>query len=408
MASNINIRIKIRLTVNEHVRHDFIRFLSVSDSITIGDLMDRVNDRLLEDNMEGDIYYVFDEQLDNPFNADTLLGSPLFPSNLLLLYTMIENGSTLFIEARLIANVANVAANANAANVANVANAANVAANVAANAADAADAANAADAVDNQMRVYGRIYVQETGERLNDMILNIPPGNTVAMLINYINTELSRQYLECQVYHMANEEGFQIGENVRLGTANYPLDSQISDVGINDESVLYLNCRIINPFFYNIIHPPQNIQYQIHNTDLNSLMDIYEALMNINHGPNVLDQTINSLNSLNTLVQVLMNPVPIPVLGIGLGNGRMEDVIVGLDRADLDKLRVAIYTDFEERDKHDRDMCSVCFEKFIDSDICRELKCKHLYHQNCIDTWLDEHITCPVCREECGKGVPRL
>jgi hypothetical protein len=381
MASNINIRIKIRLIVNEHTRHEFIRFLSVSDSITIGDLIDQINDRLLEDNMEGDIYYLFDQQLHNPFNEDTLLGSPLFPRNLLLLYTMIETGSTLFIEARLRNDP--------------------IAAPIV--------VANAAPVVENQMRVYGRIYIEDTDERLNDMILNIPPGNTIGMLINYINTELARQYLECQVYHITNEESFQMGEDVRLGTANYPLGSQISDVGIVNNSVLFLHCRIINPFFYNIIHPQQNIDQQIHNMDLNSLLDIYDALITINDQPNVLDQTINSLNSLNTLVQVLINPVQL-VQGPGLGpvNGRMEDVIVGLDKADLDKLRLAIYTEFEDRDKHDRDMCSVCFEKLIDSDICRELKCKHLYHQNCIDKWLDEHITCPVCREECGKGVPRL
>jgi hypothetical protein len=87
---------------------------------------------------------------------------------------------------------------------------------------------------------------------------------------------------------------------------------------------------------------------------------------------------------------------------------RMEDIIVGRDKGDLEKLKLAIYTEFEELEEQDRDMCSVCFEKFVDTDMCRELKCKHLYHQKCIDTWLDEHITCPVCREECGKGVPRL
>jgi hypothetical protein len=77
-----------------------------------------------------------------------------------------------------------------------------------------------------------------------------------------------------------------MGEDVRLGTANYPLDSEISDVGIVNNSVLFLNCRIINPFFYNIIHPQQNID-QIHNMDLNSLLDIYDALITINDQPNV-------------------------------------------------------------------------------------------------------------------------
>jgi hypothetical protein len=150
--------------------------------------------------------------------------------------------------------------------------------------------------------------------------------------------------------------------------------------------------------------------------DLTSALDIYDALMDINNttrqntGQTTLDSTINSLNSLNVLVQALSNPIftNVELLNPQNRNRRMEDVVVALNKDDLDKLRVAIYTDFEGRDENDRDMCSICFDKFIDSDMCRELKCKHLYHQNCIDKWLDEHITCPVCREECGKGVPRL
>ncbi|KAJ4888893.1 putative RING-H2 finger protein ATL12 [Raphanus sativus] len=43
--------------------------------------------------------------------------------------------------------------------------------------------------------------------------------------------------------------------------------------------------------------------------------------------------------------------------------------------------------------------CSVCLSKFEDVEILRLLpKCKHAFHIECIDHWLDQHATCPLCR----------
>lgn len=43
--------------------------------------------------------------------------------------------------------------------------------------------------------------------------------------------------------------------------------------------------------------------------------------------------------------------------------------------------------------------CAVCLFKFEDEEILRLLpKCKHAFHMNCIDKWLEHHSTCPLCR----------
>ncbi|GJN20043.1 hypothetical protein PR202_gb07366 [Eleusine coracana subsp. coracana] len=43
--------------------------------------------------------------------------------------------------------------------------------------------------------------------------------------------------------------------------------------------------------------------------------------------------------------------------------------------------------------------CPVCLEPFADDDGVRVVPaCGHLYHTPCIDRWLDEHNSCPVCR----------
>lgn len=45
------------------------------------------------------------------------------------------------------------------------------------------------------------------------------------------------------------------------------------------------------------------------------------------------------------------------------------------------------------------DYCTICQEDIL-VDIIRELKCKHCFHINCIDTWLIQSKKCPDCRFE--------
>ncbi len=45
--------------------------------------------------------------------------------------------------------------------------------------------------------------------------------------------------------------------------------------------------------------------------------------------------------------------------------------------------------------------CSICLE--VEPDQSRgprlTLPCKHMFHCHCIKTWLNNHTTCPICRE---------
>ncbi|XP_022751716.1 E3 ubiquitin-protein ligase ATL42-like isoform X1 [Durio zibethinus] len=45
--------------------------------------------------------------------------------------------------------------------------------------------------------------------------------------------------------------------------------------------------------------------------------------------------------------------------------------------------------------------CAVCLSKFEDIEILRLLpNCKHAFHINCIDQWLEKHSSCPLCRQK--------
>lgn len=52
--------------------------------------------------------------------------------------------------------------------------------------------------------------------------------------------------------------------------------------------------------------------------------------------------------------------------------------------------------------------CAVCLEEFQEGDTVKVTpQCGHVFHPRCIDTWLINHVTCPVCR--CARiynGIP--
>ncbi|XP_030431915.1 E3 ubiquitin-protein ligase RNF128 isoform X1 [Gopherus evgoodei] len=53
----------------------------------------------------------------------------------------------------------------------------------------------------------------------------------------------------------------------------------------------------------------------------------------------------------------------------------------------------------------DGDSCAVCIEVYKPNDVVRILTCNHLFHKTCIDPWLLEHRTCPMCKLDILKAL---
>lgn len=56
--------------------------------------------------------------------------------------------------------------------------------------------------------------------------------------------------------------------------------------------------------------------------------------------------------------------------------------------------------------------CSICMDNVAKGDEVLILPCKHWFHPPCIEAWLNEHDTCPVCRagitpKEVPQDTPR-
>ncbi|XP_053329722.1 E3 ubiquitin-protein ligase RNF128 isoform X2 [Spea bombifrons] len=53
----------------------------------------------------------------------------------------------------------------------------------------------------------------------------------------------------------------------------------------------------------------------------------------------------------------------------------------------------------------DGDSCAVCIDTYKPNDVVRILTCNHFFHKNCIDPWLLEHRTCPMCKCDILKSL---
>lgn len=42
--------------------------------------------------------------------------------------------------------------------------------------------------------------------------------------------------------------------------------------------------------------------------------------------------------------------------------------------------------------------CSICLNQFKEDDFINILECQHQFHQDCLDKWLVNSKTCPICR----------
>ena len=55
-------------------------------------------------------------------------------------------------------------------------------------------------------------------------------------------------------------------------------------------------------------------------------------------------------------------------------------------------------------DGGDAEDCTVCLETFAVGEACIRVTCKHVFHRDCIETWLKRDVRCPNCRFNLALG----
>ncbi|XP_059821137.1 RING finger protein 150a [Hypanus sabinus] len=74
----------------------------------------------------------------------------------------------------------------------------------------------------------------------------------------------------------------------------------------------------------------------------------------------------------------------------------------------IGKLQVRTIKKGDKETESDFDNCAVCIEGYKPNDVVRILPCRHLFHKTCVDPWLLDHRTCPMCKMNILKalGIP--
>ncbi len=111
------------------------------------------------------------------------------------------------------------------------------------------------------------------------------------------------------------------------------------------------------------------------------------------------------INGLNNIINSLEN---LTFGSISIINYNLDDY----DLNDYDDNNIICTLDDEENSKLNKNIlekdinieCSICLCNLCATNEIIELPCKHIYHENCIMTWLSKYnYKCPSCREEVGK-----
>ena len=70
-----------------------------------------------------------------------------------------------------------------------------------------------------------------------------------------------------------------------------------------------------------------------------------------------------------------------------------------LGQFQLEEREVVLHSEGEEEAE-----CAICFDTLKVGELVAELRCKHIFHSDCLSLWLgDAHFSCPLCRAEVQK-----
>ncbi|XP_062216065.1 E3 ubiquitin-protein ligase SDIR1-like isoform X2 [Phragmites australis] len=116
------------------------------------------------------------------------------------------------------------------------------------------------------------------------------------------------------------------------------------------------------------------------------------------HVPSMSEEEINALPVFKYKVQSQQ----------GSASSRKSDgpsqLSASLTGSGNEKKQDSFKADGTSKTPEDELTCSVCLEQVAMGDLLRILPCLHQFHVNCIDPWLRQQGTCPVCKHQVSDG----
>ncbi|KAF1423658.1 hypothetical protein FQV23_0001217, partial [Spheniscus humboldti] len=85
-------------------------------------------------------------------------------------------------------------------------------------------------------------------------------------------------------------------------------------------------------------------------------------------------------------------------LRIARAQSRNQQQLKARAKKAIEQLQLRTLKQGDKETGPDGDCCVVCIELYKPNEVVRILTCNHLFHKSCIDPWLLEHRTCPMCK----------
>ncbi|XP_073716359.1 E3 ubiquitin-protein ligase RNF128a isoform X1 [Misgurnus anguillicaudatus] len=96
-----------------------------------------------------------------------------------------------------------------------------------------------------------------------------------------------------------------------------------------------------------------------------------------------------------------------------ISDGRWADIALGHKvkklkseaKKAIGQLQVRTLRQGDQETGPDADTCAVCIDLYKPGDVLSILTCNHFFHKSCIEPWLLEHRTCPMCKCDILKAL---
>lgn len=147
-------------------------------------------------------------------------------------------------------------------------------------------------------------------------------------------------------------------------------------------------------------------------------------MFQIGGGPSTLQMASggNGHASIDSFIQQVFNNLGVQVMrpgapsGFNLGNSfgdyvwgpnGLDNIITqllnqlestGPPPADKTKIDLIPSVTTTQKDVDESAECAVCRSEYTLGEECKRLPCEHMFHNACIDPWLQLHDSCPICR----------
>lgn len=84
---------------------------------------------------------------------------------------------------------------------------------------------------------------------------------------------------------------------------------------------------------------------------------------------------------------------------------RLERRLKSEAKKAIGRLQVRKLTRGDEETESESHMCAVCIDAYKPGDVVTVLTCDHIFHKGCIEPWLLEKRTCPMCKCDILKAL---